>query len=71
MTAADDAVRIAEACVVASGDTLVLAVGAHASRQQVDELHRSIEARLPEGVRALVVGGEIHLYVLRSSEAAP
>lgn len=70
MSAAEDAVRIAEACVVRSGDVLVLSLDSLVTRQEFDEVVASVRAALPETVKVLVVGGSIQLHVLRADEVA-
>lgn len=69
VSAVEEIARIAEACVVRPGDVLVLSLDEDISRQQFDAIHDHIRAALPESVKVLVVGGSIHLHVLRSGEA--
>ena len=65
---AAEAARIIEAVAVHPGDTLVVSFGQLATRKVVDELGASLRERLPDSVKILVLGGEIHLHVLRTGE---
>jgi hypothetical protein len=70
MTAAEDAVRIAEACVVRPGDVLVLSVDGVVTMAEFEELVAHVRKDLPETIKMLVLGGAIHLHVLRAGEIA-
>ena len=69
VSAVEEIARIAEACVVRPGDVLVLSFDHQISRDQADEISAHIRGRVPESVKVLVLGGSIHLHVLRSGEA--
>jgi hypothetical protein len=59
---------IREATVVRPGDTLVIAFDKSISVAQYQEFVRAMDGKLPEGVKAMFVGGAVQLYVLRSGE---
>jgi hypothetical protein len=66
--AVEDAIRIAEACVVHPGDVLVLSVGGPVTRAEFDRLVADVRKELPETIKLLIVGGAIQLHVLRPGE---
>lgn len=70
MSAAEDAVRVAEACVVHPGDVLVLKYERAMTREEFELALATIKAGLPKTVKFLVVDGSFQLHVLRTGEVA-
>lgn len=55
--------------MVRPGDTLVLALDSSLNPAQMQEFKKQLDERL-SGVKTLIIGGDIHLYVLRPGELA-
>lgn len=58
-------VVLAEGVIVHPGDTLVIQMPEDTPLDEVDRAFATIRERLPEDCRALVLGGGIHVKVLR------
>ncbi len=59
---------IRQATIVRPGDTLVIAFDKTVGVAQYQELVNGMDGKLPEGVKALFIGGAVELYVLRTGE---
>lgn len=66
---AELAERIVEMAVVRPGETLVIAFPAMPA-EQFQEHAKLIRDALGDEIRTLILGGEMHLYVLRPGEAS-
>jgi type IV pilus biogenesis protein CpaD/CtpE len=67
-TLAEQAIRIAEACVVHPGDVLVLSTDRELDKRQADQIKAHLDRHLPDTIKTLVVGNSFQLHVLRASE---
>ena len=52
------------------GDTLVINVQRVLKREQRDQMLRTVQQLIPEGVKCMVLDGGVDLEVLRSTDAA-
>lgn len=64
-------VVMAEGVIVRPGDTLVIQMPEDTPLDEVDRAFATIKERLPEDCRALVLGGGVHVKVLRDKDSGP
>lgn len=70
MSAADVATAVVEAIVVHPGDTLVISLPETLDQKQFTEYVELLGARFDDGIKLVMLGGAIGIYVLRPGEVA-